>query len=208
MSEKDDRLQALFREAAGTPPGSAFSHLDVSRASARITRRRRTALSAAAALVVALGGTGVVVAATRDHGTLTSASGAPAAAPENSPLLAPDAGRGAADAAVPLGPGSTECADRQDPALRALLDRALPEVAGAPPAASTDVCLPGAERYVSVEAGGGVLGVAYLPPGTAVSLVPGAVSAPTASGGTVVVTGPEPLADRFPAVLAALAPRL
>ena len=55
------------------------------------------------------------------------------------------------------GPGTTTCADRQDPALRALLVQVLPEAASAPAAATTDVCLPGSERYVSLELGGGVL---------------------------------------------------
>ena len=50
--------------------------------------------------------------------------------------------------------------------------------------------------------------MAYLPPGTAPSLAEGASSAPTASGGTVVVTPPPALRDRAPALLAALAPRL
>ena len=110
----------------------------------------------------------------------------------------PAARRGSAGgrAAAPLGPGTTTCADRQDPALRALLVQALPEAANARAAATTDVCLPGGQRYVSLELGGGVLTVAYLPPGTAPSLAEGASSAPTASGGTVVVSPPPALRDR------------
>jgi hypothetical protein len=92
--------------------------------------------------------------------------------------------------------------------LRALLVQALPEAANARAAATTDVCLPGGQRYVSLELGGGVLTVAYLPPGTVPSLAEGASSAPTASGGTVVVTPPPALRDRAPTLLAALAPRL
>jgi len=109
---------------------------------------------------------------------------------------------------APLGPGSTTCADRQDPALRALLVEVLPEVASAPAAATTDVCLPGSERYVSVELGGGVFTAAYLPPGTVPSLAEGASSAPTASGGTVIVSPPPALRDRAPAILQYLGPRL
>jgi len=123
------------------------------------------------------------------------------------------AGAGGAAAAapgvgVPLGPGATTCADRQDPALRALLVQVLPEAASARAAATTDVCLPGSERYVSLELGGGVFTVAYLPPGTVASLAPGATSAPTASGGTVIVSPPLALSGRAPAVLQYLAPRL
>jgi hypothetical protein len=110
--------------------------------------------------------------------------------------------------AGPLGPGHTTCADRQDPALRALLVQALPEAANARAAATTDICLPGSQRYVSLELGGGVLTVGYLPPGTVPSLAQGASSAPTTSGGTVLVAPPPALRDRAPALLAALAPRL
>lgn len=218
MTGRDDRLAALFRDAAGAAPEAGFDHGDVTRASRRITVRRRAALSGVAAVLVVLGGTGVVVAATRDSGTTATA----ASAPEAAPLIAGSAG-GADRAAppvpgAPLGPGTTECADRQDPALRELLDQALPQVAGATSAASSDICLPGKERYVTVEATDGALqgvfGVSYLPPGVAVSLAPGAVSAPAASGGTVIVgstaigPGPAPFADRVRSVLEFLAPRL
>jgi hypothetical protein len=109
---------------------------------------------------------------------------------------------------APLGPGRTTCADRQDPALRALLVQVLPEAASATAAATTDVCLPGDQRYVSVELGGGVFTVAYLPPGTMPSLPEGASSSPTASGGTVIVSPPPAFRDRAPAVLQYLGPRL
>jgi hypothetical protein len=61
----------------------------------------------------------------------------------------------------------------------------------------------------------GLLTVQYLPPGVAPDLVEGAVSAPTASGGTVVVStrgdgadAPAPFADRLDALVTQLAPRL
>ena len=125
--------------------------------------------------------------------------------------VARGAGAGGGPAAAggaPLGPGATTCADRQDPALRALLVQVPPEAANARPAATTDVCLPGSERYVSLQLGGGVFAVAYLPPGTVASLAPGATSARTASGGTVIVSPPPALNGRVPAVLQYLAPRL
>jgi hypothetical protein len=57
-----------------------------------------------------------------------------------------------------------------------------------------------------------VLGVTYLPPGNVVRLVRGAVSAPAASGGTVIVhsspaagAGPGPFADRLTDIAARLA---
>lgn len=119
----------------------------------------------------------------------------------------------------PLGPGGGGCAERQDPALRALVEQVLPEVVGAPAAPTTDVCLPAGDRYLALEvtdgAAAGVLTVAYLQPGSEASLVAGALSARTASGGTaLVVSGLDttgtaaPFADRLPALLEFLAPRL
>src|SRR5919107_1685977 len=71
---------------------------------------------------------------------------------------------------APLGPGTTECADRQDPALRALVERFLPDAGGAPEAATTTECRPGGERGVNLEVRdgptAGLLTVQYLPPGT------------------------------------------
>ncbi|WP_344253339.1 hypothetical protein, partial [Pseudonocardia hydrocarbonoxydans] len=123
-------------------------------------------------------------------------------------------------APVPLGPGTTECAQRQDPQLRAVLEEVLPEVAGAVEAAVTTDCRPGGERGVSLEVsdGGtaGLLTVEYLPPGEPAGPTsgPSAVAA-TASGGTVVVGSrgegpgtPAPFADRLDATAADLAPRL
>jgi hypothetical protein len=116
---------------------------------------------------------------------------------------------------TPLGPGTGDCADRQDPALRALVDEALPEVVGAREAATTMECRPGGARGVALEVAGGVLTVTYLPPGPVATAPDGAQTASTASGGTLVLasraerTGdPAPFADRFPAMVAYLAPRL
>jgi hypothetical protein len=158
-----------------------------------------------------------------------AAEGAPGAAPE--PRLAPDEGAGpdrdaapdpgaaAVGGPPPLGPGTAECADRQDPALRAILEEFLPEVVGAPEAAITMECRPRGERGVNLEvrdgAAAGLLTVQYLPPGVQPEQVEGAVSAPTASGGTVAassrgerVDDPAPFADRLDALVAQLAPRL
>jgi hypothetical protein len=153
---------------------------------------------------------------------------AEAGVPQAGVAAAPDAAGGSGAGAAkpgtpftgtPLGPGTGPCADRQDPALRAYLEQVLPEAVGAPAAPTTDECRPSGERYVAVEVADGprqgVLGVAYLPPGTAASTVELAVSAPTASGGTVIVscgpaggTVPPPYADRLAAVAGYLAPRL
>jgi len=93
---------------------------------------------------------------------------------------------------APLGPGDpSTCADQQDRRLRRLVEQVLPEVVGAAQASTTRECRPGGERAVAVELGRGVLGVRYLPPGgwpaTGPAVGPGTASAPTASGGTVVV---------------------
>jgi hypothetical protein len=239
--DDDERLAALFREAASDPaaPPPRFGHDDVVATSRRITARRRSAAVGAAA-VIGLAGLGAAVVLPGDGGTPTSAA-APASAPEAardsagsgsaelSEPYAGDADAGSAERGAlpspaaapldpPLGPGAGECADRQDPALRALVEQVLPEVVGAPPAATTDVCLPATERYLAIEvtdgAAKGLLAVGYLPPGSVPQVPAGTLTAPTASGGTVLVgstadgPGPGPFADRLPALLDHLAARL
>jgi hypothetical protein len=246
--DDDERLAALFREAASDPaaPPPRFGHDDVVATSRRITARRRSAALGAAA-VIGLVGLGAAVVLPGDGGESLTSAAAPASAPEAardsagsgsgpgelSEPYAGDADAGgaagsaeegaapppaAAPVAPPLGPGAGECADRQDPALRALVEQVLPEAVGAPPAATTDVCLPGTERYLALEvtdgAARGVLAVGYLPPGSLPQVPPGTLTAPTASGGTVLVgstadgPGPGPYADRLPALLDHLAARL
>ncbi|HYH32501.1 MAG TPA: hypothetical protein VD903_19185, partial [Pseudonocardia sp.] len=144
---------------------------------------------------------------------------APPPAAEGAPGAAPEPGAAAVGGPPPLGPGTTECADRQDPALRALVEQVLPEVVGAPEAAVTMECRPGGERGVNLEvrdgAATGLLTVQYLPPGAQPEPVEGAVVAPTASGGTVVVSSraeqpdaPAPFGDRLDELTTHLAPRL
>jgi hypothetical protein len=141
--------------------------------------------------------------------------GSDAAAAEPAPV----AGAAVPPVGAPLGPGTTECANRQDPALRALLEQVLPEVAGAPEAMTTQECRPGGERDLALEvrdgAVTGLLSVTSLPPGSIPKLVDGARTAPTASGGTLIVTSrsdragdPAPFGSRLDAVVAGLAPRL
>lgn len=150
-----------------------------------------------------------------------AAEGAPGAGavPDQDDAAPAPAPRAAPLGVAPLGPGTTECADRQDPALRAVLEELLPEVIGAPEAATTEECRFGGERGVNLEvrdgANAGLLTVQYLPPGTAIKPVEGAVVASTASGGTVVVSSrgdgpgtPAPFADRLEALATQLAPRL
>ncbi|WP_433291375.1 hypothetical protein ACQPZQ_01955 [Pseudonocardia sp. CA-142604] len=229
MSDIDDQeLGALFRAAAsdsGAPP-PAFDHDSVLRASRRATTRRLL-MAGGAVAVFALAGVGVAVALPGSPGNDTTVAApmsagdrAPRpAAPQDSAGAAGRAAEGASPLSPPLGPGNTECADRQDPAVRALVDQVLPEVAGAPEAATTMECRPGGERGVAVEAseGGatGLLSVRYLPPGVEAALPPGAVSEPTASGGTVIVSSsssevgaPAPFAGRLASVAEYLAPRL
>ena len=92
---------------------------------------------------------------------------------------------------------------------------ALPEVVGAPEAATTLECRPGGERGLALEVDGGILTVTYLPPGPVTEPPDGARTAPTASGGTVVVSSRAsrsgdavPFEARLDAVAAYLAPRL
>ncbi len=229
----DDRLGELFRSAASdaaAPP--AFDHSDVVTASRRSTARRRGAVTGALG-VLAFVGIGAAVVLPGSGGVASTASTpfvasdvaarreaapalpapAPMQAAEGAPAAAADAG------VLPLGPGTGPCADRQDPALRALVEQVMPEVVGASAAVTTDECRPGGERGVSVEVGdgaaAGLLTVIYRPPGASVSLAPGAVSAPTVSGGTVIAGlrsaapgGAVPFEGRLAAVAAFLAHRL
>src|SRR4051794_29639383 len=204
MENDDDRLAAAFRAAVQDTPEAGFDHDDVVAASRRLGRRHRMLVTGGvAAAVIALAGgvtTGVVL--TRDGDTVTSAA---APAPERAgPGSAADAAAPRAAAApsespsgAPLGPASGDCVDPQDPELRALVDEALPELAGATPAPTTMICRPGGGREVNLDVTDGALTglftVVYTPPGeppaqsaTAVGWV--TAEAPTASGGTVVVT--------------------
>ena len=249
--EQEARIASAFRAAAADAPPAAFDARDVVATSRRVTRRRRSAVAGAALAVLAVAGIGVTAGVSGGSGTdLTTASAggaqdaaapeapapaARAAAPEAA--SASDAGSGAGAAAAapvpavppagpPLGPGTQECADRQDPALRALVEQVLPEVVGAPEAMTTMECRPGGERGLALEVGdaatSGLLTVTYLPPGQVVeppgvAEPPAAVvrSAPTASGGTVLVASraeragdTSPFAGRLDAVVAFLSPRL
>jgi hypothetical protein len=237
----DERLGALFRAAASdsAAPAPGFDHEAVVRASRRITVRRRAAVTVGGLALFALAGIGgaVVLPGTSGNGgdaaTVAAPMIAPEAPPEDSraqrgpqppaaaegaPGVAP-APEAAAVGGPPLGPGTTECADRQDPALRALVEEFLPEVVGAPEAAITMECRPRGERGVNMEvrdgAATGLLTVQYLPPGAQPEHVEGAVVAPTASGGTVVVSSrgeradaPAPFADRLDSLATHLSPRL
>jgi hypothetical protein len=165
--------------------------------------------AARAAAPEAAGGSGAGGSGTGETGTGETGTGPALAVPVPGPSPVPP------PVGTPLGPGTGECADRQDPALRALVDQALPEVVGAPEAATTLECRPGGERGVALELPGGLLTVTYLPPGPVTEPPDGARTAPTASGGTVVVASragrageAAPLVDRLDAAVAYLAPRL
>jgi hypothetical protein len=244
MDEQEARLAALFRDAAEGAPPPGFDAGDIVATSRRVTRRRRSMLAGAALAVLAVVAVGGVAGLSSTDGSQTvtassagraddqgeagaaaaDGSGAAerAAAPQAAPApnvaaLSPDsASTGAAPpVAAPLGPGTRECADRQDPALRAVVEQVLPEVAGASEAMTTQECRPAGERGLALEVPGGLLSVTYLPPGATPTLADGARVAPTASGGTVVVSSradqagePAPFADRLDALVADLAPRL
>ncbi|HVL83114.1 MAG TPA: hypothetical protein VM367_02285 [Pseudonocardia sp.] len=234
MTDMDEaRLAETFRAAAGAAPPAGFDHADVVRASRRATARRRAAVAGSALAVVAVIGVGVAVTAPGGgNGRDASVAAAPVPAPDGAPEAAAGGQErsGPADAGppeAPLGPSEGECAPKQDPALRALVEQALPETADATEAPVTLECAPGGSRavHLEVEDGGvaGLLVVQYLPPGQRPR--PGApdargdeiayAAAATASGGEVAITstrtGPgerPPFADRLAAAAAVLAPRL
>lgn len=232
--DDDERLATLFAAAAseaGAPP-TAFDHGDVLAASRRITVRRRTALITGGFAVFALLGIGSAVLPGSTQEPDATSAAAPAIAPEassGSDQADAPAGSGGSELSeglrsaptdvAPLGSGTGVCADRQDRALRALVEQAIPEVSGARPGAVTDVCLPGGQRHVTLEVDdtgvAGLLAVAYLPPGTVADPVEGELTAPTASGGTVIVSsrparpgGPVPFEARLDTAASYLAARL
>lgn len=234
MENDDDRLAAAFRAAVQDAPEAGFGHEDVLAGSRRLARRRRMLVTSgvAAAVIVLAGGVTTGVVLTRDGGTTTSAAApAPEQAEQAGPGSAADAAAPRAAAApsaprseAPLGPATGPCVNPQDPELRALVDAALPALAGAREAPTTMTCRPGGGREVNLEATDGTLTglftVVYTPPGeppaqtaTAVGWVTAEV--PTASGGTVVVTsrgdadsGGVPFADDVRPLAEALGPRL
>jgi hypothetical protein len=208
---------------------------DVVAPARRMTRRRQLVLAGSAVVVLVLVGIGGMNVLRNDPGgpppsadVVAPGVSVPYAAPDatqvrvgpQTPYMAVPPGTNPPErpptvpAAVAPDPGTGDCADRQDPALRALVEQALPEVVGAPEAAVAVQCRPGGERRVALQVEGGVLTIAYLPPGWALT-VEDARTAPTASGGTVVVlsrasrtSAPAPFADRLDGVVTYLAPRL
>jgi hypothetical protein len=235
--DRDARLSATFQDAAQDAPPAEFDVAEVLATSRRLTRRRRSALAGAALAVLALAGVGATAELAGGSETAVASSahsrnGADAAAEpdgrdadraaglEAQAAPAPQAApHGAVEGESPLGPGMRECADRQDPQLRALVEQVLPEVEGAPEAPTTRECRPGGERGLALEVRdgdrSGVLTVTYLPPGASSDPASGARSARTASGGTLVVSSrseeagdPPPFADRLDKVAAYLALRL
>ncbi|MDF3049465.1 MAG: hypothetical protein K0R87_1103 [Pseudonocardia sp.] len=150
--DRDTRLTATFQDAAQDAPPAGFDVAEVLATSRRLTRRRRSALAGAALAVLALTGVGVTAELAGGSETVVASSahsrnGADAAAEpdardadraaglEAQAAPAPQAApHGAAEGESPLGPGMRECADRQDPQLRALVEQVLPEVEGAPEA--------------------------------------------------------------------------
>ncbi|MCU1630423.1 MAG: hypothetical protein JWP64_5372 [Pseudonocardia sp.] len=227
MNEKDDdRLAAAFRAAADTPPEAGFDLDDVLSTSHRVTRRRRTQLAGGfVAAAVLLGGGGVTAAVLPTSVGETTSAAAPARESADSGAGAAAAPRAAAPNPAPLGPTAGEdCVPTQDPALRALVDAALPPLRDAAEAPTTLECRPGAGREVALDVvdgeASGLLSVVYTAPGeprTDSALAVGWVQAgrPTASGGYVSVTsraasdsGAVPFRARVQELADALAPQL
>ncbi|HVW44230.1 MAG TPA: hypothetical protein VHC18_23065 [Amycolatopsis sp.] len=173
MDEKD--LTTLFRSAPGDPPASGFTLTDVTKASARATKRRRSALLAVAACVVVLLGAAGVAAATYFGGSETHNA--------QQPVLAP---------AAPHGPRaeSTSGCDTVDQGLATALAAELP-ASGAP--APGRVCTPDARSagfHVTDGGRSGFVSVTVFPSSFALNpFDDGTVLAEqrTASGGSLVV---------------------
>ena len=216
----DEKLAAAFRAAAQDAPEAGFGRDDVLAGSRRIAKRNRMLLTGgiAAAAIVLAGGVTAGLVLSRDTGSVTSAA---APARDSS---AGSAGGGLVPEAGPSVPNSGGgCANPQDPALRQLVNAALPALASAGEAPTTMLCRVGGGREVHLEvtdgSSTGLFSVVFTPAGetapsdTAVGWV--SAEATTASGGTLTVTsaasadsGGVPYADDVPALAATLAPRL
>ena len=119
----------------------------------------------------------------------------------------------------PLGPGNGACADRQDPQLRAYLEQVLPG-GGRRPGRGQHRRVPARDAALRHRRGAGrprrgCSGCRTCRRARSRTSPAGAVSATTASGGTVIVhtgpvdgTVPPPFLDRLGAVAGFLAPRL
>jgi hypothetical protein len=221
----DDRLAAAFRAAADTPPEAGFDLDDVLSTSHRVTRRRRTQLAGGLVAAAVLLGGGGVAAAVLPTAAGETTSAAPARESADSAAGAAAAPRTAVPNPAPLGPTAGEdCVPTQDPALRALVDAALPPLRDAVEAPTTLECRPGVGREVALDVvdgdASGLLSVVYTAPGeprTDAALAVGWVQAgrSTASGGYVSVTsraasdsGAVPFRARAQELADALAPQL
>ncbi|MCW0213829.1 MAG: hypothetical protein OJJ54_10745 [Pseudonocardia sp.] len=219
----DERLTAAFRAAADTPPEAGFGLDDVLAGSHRVTRRRRQVVAGVVAAAVLVGGGGVVASVLPASDRETTSAAAPARENTDSAAGAAEAPR----AAFPVPLGATtgqDCVPAQDPALRALVDAAVPGLRDAAEAPTTMICRPGRGREVHLEvtdgAASGLLSVVYTAPGeprTDAGLAVGWVQggAGTASGGYVSVTsraatdsGAVPFREQVQGLADALAPQL
>jgi hypothetical protein len=224
--KNEDRLAGAFRAAAETPPEAGFGLDDVLTTSHKVTKRRRTQLVGGfVAAAVLLGGGGVVASVLPTSARETTSAAAPAGEGADSAAGEAAAPRAAVPNPAPLGPTVGEaCVPTQDPALRGLVDAALPPLREAAEAPTTLECRPGAGREVALEVvdgdAAGLLSVVYTAPGeprTDSALAVGWVQAggPTASGGYVSVTsraaadsGAVPFRARVQELVDALAPQL
>lgn len=168
-------------------------------------------------------GTGPAAPRSAQPGGAPDAGGSPPdggrdAAPKTGAPRAPSSASGGAStySGPGLGPSPGSCGSQQDPELRAVLDEVFPKVAGASQAMVTQSCRAPGERAVHLEVSdgekSGLLTVVSTPKGGA---PPGGdASAPTASGGRVVVSveatggGAAPFAGDVDKLAADLGPRL
>ncbi|HJQ44933.1 MAG TPA: hypothetical protein VJ870_01245 [Amycolatopsis sp.] len=201
MDEKE--LEALFRAVPGDPPAPEFTLTDVTKASARATVRRRSALAATAVCVVAL------VAALGV--TFLRAPGTQSA----QPMLAPS-GPSVMHGNGPRAESSAGC-EKVDQALATALARELPADATGP--SPGRLCAGGArsaafhvtdgERHgvVSVTVSSSLVALTRPTDGTVV-----AEQQPASGGSLIVLSTPDagsvpPLASQLARIAADLAAR-
>jgi hypothetical protein len=218
----EHELETLLRATPGEPPPPGFTLADVTRASTRVTARRRSTLFLAAACLIAVLGAGAITGLSHFGGTAPS-TGQPAAAPTRPsltfPAPSPVQGSGGTGEEGPRAEGTSGC-EKVDRELATALAGELPAtgVTGPSPGRLCPTATRSAGFHVTDGDRSGAVSVTFFPPGVAVQIPPltdGTILAEqrAAGGGTIaLLSTPDssrgaPLEGTLRAVAAALAQR-
>jgi hypothetical protein len=218
----EHELETLFRAAPGEPPPPGFTLTDVTRASVRVSARRRSNLFVAAACLIAVLGAGTIAGLTHFRGT-SPTTAQPAAAPTRPsqafPAPSPLQGSGGTGEDGTRADSTPGC-EKVDRELATALAGELPATGATGP--SPGRLCPTAARSAGFRVTDGdrtgVVSVTLFPAGVPVQIPPmtdGTVltNRPAAGGGTIaVLSTPDarsapPFEGSLPAVATALGQR-